>query len=143
MSFGTTMQLVFGLVVMGLGCANWRSGGRWLVLPGAMSVAIAAYVMLPSSASGLRYTSLAVLAILVLTWFLTTSRSAWRHARVEMLLGGATVVTIAVTTFFENMPSDVRKASVALVFVLGTAFIATVLRGTATVLRAARSSKPR
>ena len=47
------LLLIVGVVVIGIGCANWRSGGWRMALAGAINVVFAAAVFPQSHGNGL------------------------------------------------------------------------------------------
>ena len=132
------LLLIVGVAVIGIGCANWRSGGWRLALAGAINVAFAASVLLQSRGDGLQYTAWAVLAVLLATAFLTVRRATWRVARLELVLAGSTVLAILTSQLLlDVLPFGVRLALLVLVGVLGTSFIAVTLVRTTRMLRSA------
>lgn len=136
-----TLWLIAGLACTVLGLVTWRSGGRNLTLVGAVNAGFGGSILLWDSTVGWRYPALGVLAILVLTALAMTPREAWRRARLELLLAGATILAIWVSYFLTDIPVVVQNALLVLVGVLATAFVATMLVRTVGMLRAA--SRPR
>ena len=95
------MILAVGILNAGIGCVTWRSGGgKNLTLSGAILVAWGASLFLEDSSSGMRYASLAVLAVLVITS--VGQPTAWRLLGVRLITAvtGILIASILVTEIF-------------------------------------------
>ncbi len=142
MSVVPIVMLILGAVFVGIGCLSWRSGGKGLVAAGASNVVFAAFLLLPDSASGLRYASLAILGVLVLTTIVTNRRViTWR--RPELPLLGATAVALAASYFFTDLPHDLKVALVVLFLGLAMSSIVFMILGVTGSYRSYRASRSR
>jgi hypothetical protein len=119
--------LVFGLVVVGLGCVRWQSGGRYAALAGANLASFAVYIQLEKLDSAAQYPALAVFAVFALSPFVMSGRSAWRHLRTELLLAAATILAIGTWQFWADGPSGIRFGLVISAGFLATLFVAVAL----------------
>ena len=117
--------LIIGLGVVGVGCfVGWRSGGRMLVLLGATNVVVAATILVENYANNLRVPALVTCAIFLLGVAVTTSRDTWHAARVEAILGGATILGMWFLYFMTpEVSSTLRTTVLVVVGALAAAFV--------------------
>ena len=89
------LQLVGGLLILGVGLFPLRGFGRHLVLLGILSVAYSAATLLGSGQGYLTVLYAAALIGVVATF----PRDSWRQARWEVLLGIGTMLGLLVLNF--------------------------------------------
>jgi hypothetical protein len=133
--------LTFGLLIVGLGIASWRTGGKGAVWGGALLVILSIYLLLKNADSPAQYAALAVDAVVLLLVFMKDGRAAWRRLSVEVLLAGAAVLAIGCSLFISDARHDLRTMVAILVGGLTAAFIVSVLIRFGELLRT--PSKPR
>lgn len=121
-----TILLTTFLVVTGIGLVMWRSGGgSWLLRAGAMNAAFAAAILLRNSGQGWQAAAWAVFAMFLLTNLVTIKGEVWRRIRLETLLAGAAILTLAVSQFVDET-SRLQIPVAVLLAVLTMAFIAPI-----------------
>jgi len=117
--------LILGIVITGIGCVTWRSGGgNNLALSGATNVALAATLLLRDS-GGMWYASLAVVAVLVLTNFVTVRRAIWRLAEVRLML--ATMVVLVALIWLTQILAQTHVVLLVLIVAFYVIFVASMV----------------
>jgi hypothetical protein len=119
------LVVAVGLVV------GWRRGGRTIVLLGSTNAVVGASILIGNLASDFRVPALVGCAVFLLGVLATTSRDSWRAARLEVILGGATIVGIwSLSLLPSAMAPPVRTALLAIVVAFAAAFVGvTAVRG--------------
>ena len=123
MSVLSTILLVVFLAVTAIGFFTWRSGGKGLVLVGALYVSMIGANWFASAGSSVSYALYAIAGVLLLLAFTTVSREVWRRMRLELVLFGATVVAILASASLTNLPAGVDWVLLMLVVVLAATSI--------------------
>lgn len=115
--------LIVGAIVVALGAASWKSGGRGAVLAGVSIISLALFLEGRVLGEGGRYAALVVpSALLVLAFF--HIRTHWRSRRPELLLAGGALLAIVGSQALGEDGSAFSRGLAVLAAILGTAFIA-------------------
>lgn len=118
------LELAFGMILLALGAAQWRQGGRVLAVLGLLVVSGASRDLLPPDFWWLRIVLWIGAAVLLALAAVRLPREAYVKARVDLILGALVVALILV---LELAPLP-RVAEMPLVALLGVLFVACMLR---------------